>query len=168
MKTSRLVLVGCAVAALVATTKSFADEKSFPMDKAPSAVQSAVKKLVGSSKVKKFSQDDENGKIAYEVEFDVHSVEHSAKVAEDGTVLEEEEEMKAADLPAAVKAALAKALPGGKVGDVSKVKADGKTFYEADVEVGKAEHELKIGLDGSILSDEIEKDEGNDEKNEAK
>ena len=165
---TRIVILGAsAVCASVSVGR--ADEAKVDVASAPQAVQAAVKKIVGSSAITGFSKEIEDGKTSYEVEYKLNDAEHSATFAPDGKVLEQEEPVKAANLPAAVTAAIAKAAPGGKVGEVSKVKADDKSYYEADVTVGEEKHEIKLAADGTVLSNKIEKDDDEkDEKDEHK
>src|SRR6476469_9636509 len=77
-----------------------------------------------------------------------------------------EVEVKWADVPAAVQKTFEKEAPGVKIEEVDKETKDGKTIYEADVKVKDQTHEIKVGEDGKLISNKVEKDD--DEKDEAK
>ena len=142
---------------------SFGDEQEMSLADAPAAVQAAVKKTVGEHKIDGFSKEVEDGKTTFEAEFDVEGVGHSVTLADDGKVMEEETQVEPADLPKAVRKAVKKAEPHGKVKEAAKVTAGGKTYYEVDLMVGEVKHEVKVEAEGKLISNKIEKAEA-DEK----
>lgn len=93
----------------------------------PAAVVAAFNKKFKDVKEVEWGKE-KNGE--WEAEFKNKGVEMSANFSADGKWLETETEIKVADLPAAVQAA----LKGKKVGEAAKiVRADGTTLYEAEV-----------------------------------
>lgn len=143
------------------------DDKGVPVDQLPAAVKEAVKKVLGTAEAEKVKKEDEDGKTVYEVEFEVGDVDHSATVAEDGTVLEQETELATTDLSDTVKAALAKAEPKGAVKSAASVTAGGKTFVEVDLMVGDEKHEVQVTDAGEVLSNVVEKEDQDDHDDKA-
>jgi len=135
------------------------------LETTPDVVRTALTKAAGSNKIEKVEQETENGKTIYEASFDVNDVDHTVSVDETGKVLEEESEVKVADLPAAVSAAVLKAQPLARVKEASLVTKDGKSYYEVDAKVGKDKHELSIASDGKLIADKVE-DEDHDGDND--
>ena len=134
-------------------------DKSESMDAAPAAVKSAVATAAGGHKIKKLERADEDGKTVYEASFDVDGVEHTVTLDEAGAVIEQEAEVKVADLPAAVSAAVLKAQPLAKVKEAAKVNKGDKSYFEVDAKVGDDKHEMLIAADGTLVSDKVEADE---------
>ena len=155
----KLLSLSVVIIAAAASTIAFAGEDKISLDAAPAAVQASIKKVVGAGKMGDVTKESEDGKTVYEAEFTLDKAEHSVKVSESGDVLEEETELDAPALPAAVTDAIKAKFATGKIEDASLVKAGGKTFYEVGVEVGDEDHEIKIDAAGKIIEDKVEKDE---------
>ena len=62
-------------------------------------------------------------------------------------------------LPHAVKATLEKESAGGKIDEVEKETARGKTFYEAEIVKNGHESYIHVAEDGKVLKRETEADE---------
>lgn len=79
-----------------------------------------------------------------------------------------EEKVTIDQVPAAVKATIMKMAEGGKVAEIVRETEDGKTTYEAAVEKGGNEYEVKVAEDGSLIAreagDKEEKEEGDKEE----
>ncbi|MBC8105360.1 MAG: hypothetical protein H7Z14_02125 [Anaerolineae bacterium] len=72
-------------------------------------------------------------------------------------------------LPAAVKATLAKEVGSGKVEEIDKDTENGRTIYEADVMLDGKKWEIKIGEDGQLIKKALDEEkDGEDEHNEKK
>ncbi len=81
---------------------------------------------------------------------------------------EKEVELKAADLPAAVKATLEKAANGAPLSEFEREQKKGKTVYTAEIpgtEKGTV-IEFTVAEDGTLLGQEVEKSEGGKEDEE--
>lgn len=159
VKVKTIVVYGLVSGAVFAALANAEDENHIVLDKAPAAVQAAVKKTLGDNALVSLSKEDEDGKISYEAEFKVKDVSHSSTFAADGSLLEQETEVKLDRLPPEVTAAITKAEPTGTPKEASEVVTGGKTFYEIDVKVGDVKHELKVSIDGKLIANEIEKNE---------
>lgn len=93
----------------------------------PAAVVTAFNQKFSNIKELKWEKE-KNG--AWEAEFEQGEVDMSANFSADGKWLETETEIKVAELPAPVQAA----LKGKRVKEAAKIlRADGSTVYEAEV-----------------------------------
>ena len=70
-------------------------------------------------------------------------------------------EIKASDLPEAVRATLEREAPGAEIEEIEMEEEGGKVVYEIEVEIDGKEMELEIAADGTLL--EKEADEGDDD-----
>ena len=109
----------------------------------PAAVLSAFNQKFSKVEELKWHKE-KNGD--WEAEFEQSEVEMSANFSADGKWLETETEIKVAELPAAVQAA----LKGKKVKEAAKIqRADGATAYEAEVK----RKDMVYDADGKLLSE---------------
>lgn len=144
----------------VAWVGARADEEKVPLDKVPAAVTKAVTAKFPGAKLKQAEKEVEEGTTLYEIglEYEGHNYDVTAK--EDGTIVETEKEIAAADLPKPVADALKAKYPGAKYKKVEEVTKGGETKYEALlVPEGKKAREVVLDRQGKILEDE-ESDEG--------
>lgn len=108
----------------------------------PAAVVTTFNQKFQNVKELEWGQE-KNGE--WEAEFDQNGAEMSANFSADGKWLETETEIKVADLPAPVQAA----LKGEKVKEAAKIlRADGSTVYEAEVK----HDDLIFDASGKMLS----------------
>ncbi len=141
----------------------------------PDVVKAAINKLYPKATIEEAEVEEEGVKV-YEIELKQDGQEFEVTVAPDGTIIETEAEITLADVPEAVKAAVAGAAGGAEVKDICKeityavvklVALDKpQTTYEAEVVIDGQEVELKLAADGTILSREVEDDdddEGDDD-----
>lgn len=99
--------------------------------KLPSAVKEAFIKQYPETKVKKWKKDSAN----YEAEFNVNGLETQAVYDSNGNFIESEIEMKASELPKAVKDYIASNLHGKKIKDAAKITdSTGRISYKAEVD----------------------------------
>jgi hypothetical protein len=83
-----------------------AQEKRLNKSDLPLAVQKAADEASKGAVVKGYSSEMEKGKLQYEVQLAVNGHSKDVTIARDGTVLEEEEQVKMDALPVAVRDAL--------------------------------------------------------------
>ena len=74
--------------------------------------------------------------------------------------------VKIEDCPKAVQETIKKEVGNGKIEDITKDAEDGKTSYEADVEIGGKDYEIKVAEDGTLISKKLEKADEGDKKDE--
>jgi len=131
-----------------------ADEEKVPLDKVPAAVMKAVNDKFPKAELKEAAKETEDGKTLYEVSLKHDGHNYDVTLKEDGTFQEVEKEIKEADLPkpvaAAVKAKYAKASIE-KAEEITK--GDTKNF-EVLLKDGDKSRELVLDPDGKILEDE--------------
>ena len=72
-------------------------------------------------------------------------------------------EIKASDLPEAVRATLEKEAPGAEIEEIEKEEEDGQVVYEIEVEIDGKEMELEIAADGTLLEKEVEEGDDDDD-----
>lgn len=68
-------------------------------------------------------------------------------------LFEREKDISAADLPAAVTAAMGETAPDLEIKEVEIKTEDGLTIYEIEGTSGGQHHELRITADGNVLAD---------------
>jgi hypothetical protein len=96
----------------------------------------------------------------FEVEYVLNGVESSALVDAKGNLLETEAEVKESELPATVKATIAKDFAGYKIDEIEKATdAKGVTSYEMEATKGKEKLEISFDSTGKLLAKEPLKEE---------
>ncbi len=129
---------------------------------APAAVQAAFKAKFPTVQKAKWDKEDEN---EWEAEFKTDGKEMSANFSSDGTWLETETELKAADLPQAVKDAIASQFAGYKMEEASMVQtAEMAAGYEVEMEKGETTIEVLFGADGTVIKQKTESEDDEDGK----
>jgi uncharacterized membrane protein YkoI len=142
------------------------DEDAISLSDTPAAVQATAKSVAGDNKIGDVGKEDEDGKVAYEVEYNVGSVEHAVVISAAGDIVQQSQDVDWAVVPGPVTDAAKKAHADGKLGEAELITASGKSYYEVETTVGSDLHEMKINADGSVISDKIANPE-KDEKPEA-
>ena len=101
----------------------------------------------------------------YEAEFKISGVEYSVEFDQEGNWLATEKEINADDVPESVMNVVEDKYPDHKVEEVEYIiTAEKNNLYEFELESGDKELEVLIKDDGTIISQEEEKD--NDENEE--
>jgi len=117
----------------------------------PAAVQKTVKEQSQGATIRGLSKEVEKGKTTYEAELRVNGHNKDITIDETGTVIEVEEEVPIASVPAAAKEAIEKAAGKGKVLKVETV-THGNTLvaYEAVVQKtpGGKKSEVRVDPQG--------------------
>jgi hypothetical protein len=136
-----LALSSCACAA----------EHSLPCNTLPAAVQQRSKSLLEpGTTVRGCVKDVSAGKITYEIELLTPQGSKDVTVSPQGDVLEVEQQVDLATLPAPVAAAFAKAATGGKLGKVESLTRRGQLIaFESTIEKGGKHHEVAFRPDGA-------------------
>ena len=127
---------------------------------APTAVQTAFKGKFPTVQKAKWDMENDN---KWEAEFKMNSKEMSANFKNDGTWVETETKIKNADLPQAVKDAMAAHFAGYKMEEASMVEtADMAAGYEVEMEKGETTIEVLFGADGTVITQKTKTEEDND------
>jgi len=78
-------------------------------------------------------------------------------------VAENEREIPAGEVPAAVMATIVEAAQGAAIGEIEMDTEDGQVVYEAEVIIDGQEVDVEVAADGTLLGKEADEDEGDDE-----
>jgi len=113
----------------------------------------AVIFAIPDAKTESIEKEEEDGKTIYDFEMKLGKVKWEADVAEDGTLIETEQQIEEKDAPPAVMGAVKQKFPHGNIKEVmAKTKGEEKTVHEYEVVVRDEakDHELTISPDGKI------------------
>jgi uncharacterized membrane protein YkoI len=135
-------------------------DKKIALDKAPQAVQDAIKARFPNAKVTRVEKETEDGKVVYDIELKHKNRKYEMDIQEDGTIIEIEKEMASKDLPEAVKKGIEDKYPRATIKEVMEVykvkdKEETLTDYEVTLETAdKKEVEVKVSKDGKTVKGE--------------
>ncbi|MBN1489727.1 MAG: PepSY-like domain-containing protein [Phycisphaerae bacterium] len=161
-----MVLVPVALVAVFAVT-GWAGDVAEALDQMPTKARAALVKLAGTATIVEAEQEKEHGVVCYEAEWAVDGREVGATVTADGELVEMEEELDEASVPAAIQAAATKALPAGTAVEYERVTT---VVYEVEAKVDGKEKEMLISATGKIMKRgrwEKDDDEGDDDDDDA-
>ena len=134
-------------------------------EKVPGGVQANFKKQFAQAAKVEWEMEEAD----YEVNFKNNGVESSAKYTKDGSWLSSEQEIKKAELPAAVLQAVEKEFPKAELDEIEKVTYPGnKIAYEMEVEKDKKKFEVQFSPNGQVLKKEEMKKEEKTKKEDKK
>ncbi|MHC4212264.1 MAG: PepSY-like domain-containing protein [Planctomycetota bacterium] len=157
MKRASLVLI------LVLVVVGVSGGEDVSLSELPQSVRIAIERELKGMEIGDIERDEDNGKIVYEAEAD-GDIDIKIKIAEDGTLLQREDELETKDLPAAILNAVKKIFGDIDIDDVEKRYQHGrKAYYKIEVENDKFEADLEIAEDGTILRKEIDEKSDDDE-----
>jgi uncharacterized membrane protein YkoI len=129
-----------------------ADEK-ITRAQLPVAVERTVSQQSQGAVIKGFSIEKQAGKTVYEMELTVNGHGKDISMDAQGNVLEIEEEVALAALPAGVQAGLTKAAGTGTIVNIESLTKQGNLVaYEADIQSGKKHREIQVGPQGQKLA----------------
>ena len=151
MKSVMLVFSSLLLAGLCTTT-ALATEHSIPCKTLPTAVQAKSKDAVGTGTVHNCVKDVSGGKTTYELETMLDGRSKDITFDSDGTVLEIEQQVDAASLPASVASAFHRAAEGGSLGKIeSLTRGDKIVSYEGVVTRNGKRSEIAFRPDGASM-----------------
>src|SRR2546429_9478053 len=113
-----LPLLALTTVGLLVTTQARAQERSIKRSELPAAVAKTVASVSQGATVRGYSREVENGQTLYEVEMRVHGHGKDVTIDTTGAVVEEEEEIAFAKLPASVQAGIRAAASAANIGTV--------------------------------------------------
>lgn len=119
------------------------------LSETPSAVQVAIKSQIGDGKLGGIDRTNEAGETTFDVSYTAKSGEEQGfTVADDGTVLSVE--VKLADTPPPVEAAIRRLSAGWQIDVVNQNLADTDISYEADVSKDGQAKSITVGIGGEL------------------
>jgi hypothetical protein len=121
----------------------------------PPAVEQTVAAHTQSATIRGFNEEKENGKTYYEAELTVNGHSKDILIDPTGAVVEIEEQVDFASLPATVQSGLQAKAGSGKLGKVESIsKHDKLVAYEAKVMTNGKRSEIQVGPEGKPLDHE--------------
>ena len=161
MKQKTMIFAGLTLAVVISLAAfAWAEEKEDDDDekeetvelaKVPPMVRSALEKYAAGGQIKEVGVEKDDGVTYYEADYEVSGVEHSVKVTEAGDLVEMEQKIEAASLPAAAAAAIGKKYPGSKIEGAESVQI---TIYEVAIQTKKGKKkEVKVFASGAEVEE---------------
>ena len=146
---------GISVFAVLLFSASIANaqaEKKIRRNQLPAAVEKTVAAESQGATIKGFAREVEKGKTYYEAEMAVNGRTKDILMDTKGNIVEVEEQVDIATLPAAVQDALKQAAGTGTIEIVESLTKNGKLVaYEGHVKRGKKRSEIQVGPNGEKL-----------------
>lgn len=137
------------LAAAVASASAFTETR-IKMEDLPPAVRTAVGEQTRNATVVGLSRETENRRTLYEVETRVNGKSRDLLFDKTGAVVEVEEEVDLASIPAAARAAIEKRAAGATVRKVETLARGSRVSYEATLETKSGKRtEIAVNADGS-------------------
>lgn len=151
--TFALTIVAAALCAIPSPAEEH--EKKINRSELPAAVEKTVAAQTQGATIRGFNEEKENGKTYYEAELTVNGHSKDILIDSAGAVVEIEEQVDLASLPAAVQSGLQAKAGSGKLGKVESItKHDKVVAYEAKVISNGKRTEIQVGPDGKPLDHE--------------
>jgi hypothetical protein len=130
------------------------NEKKITRKDVPPVVLAAFEKAYPKAKILGYTEETEDGRIAFEIESVEGKVHRDVLYWPDGKLIVVEESFPVGEMPKAVQDAIKKASPTGVV-EISEILIRGKTVeYEVLIREGKKSFELLLHPAGKILKRE--------------
>lgn len=147
-------------AAVFSSATFAANDKELPKDQVPQAVLEAFQKAYPAAKGAKYSQETEDGKTRYEVEFTNKGNEVEATYEADGSLYETEMKILNSELPEKFVNAIKKAHPDATIKEVEMIIGPDEKLsgFEVEIKVGNKEFELHLDSGANIVKTEEEND----------
>lgn len=137
----------------IALAIAFAGEKNIAVSALPAPIVAAINANYAGATITEASTEVEKGVTEYEAEIKLGERSMDLAFTADGTLLEEEERMTLAALPAPVQATIA-GQSGWTMRRAERATAAGVTTYEVQLEQGKKRIELFMDAAGVVKSKE--------------
>lgn len=127
--------------------------KKVKLEELPEAARECVKRNSTGAKIGKIERVEESDGVTFEVEMKTPNGTKDLVIAENGTLIEVEEEISLPAVGTTARLAIEKAAEGGKVKKVETVKdGNGKLlYYEVDIEVKGKKSEIKVSPAGELV-----------------
>lgn len=130
-------------------------EKSIKMKDLPEAVRKTVQEQSKGATLRGLAKEVEDGKTFYEAELKVNGHNRDVLIDPTGAVVEIEEQVTFASLPANVKATIQKEASKGKILIVESItKNNVLEAYEAHLTRAGKKSEIKVAPDGKLITTE--------------
>ena len=117
----------------------------------PAAVEATVQKQEGKLKAKAVYKEREHGQTFYEIAMRGDGNKKDLRLDEKGNIVEVEEEIPLAMLPANVKSVLLAEAGNGKIHKVETVTSSGRIRYEATITNEGKTREITVDPNGNVV-----------------
>jgi uncharacterized membrane protein YkoI len=162
------VALSCVVGCSTDRQKSEADTAprvGTTLNDLPAAVQAAIRSEAPGAKIDDIDKERRSGRLVYEITFAEPGKNPKLHIAEDGTVLKEDEKIaessgaaaegpalgtKFRDVPAAVQQAIKEHAPNAAIDDIDKETRSGHVVYEVTFKEPGKNPKLHFNEDGSL------------------
>ncbi|MHC4645870.1 MAG: PepSY domain-containing protein [Planctomycetota bacterium] len=132
--------------------------KDVSLSEVPRAARDTIEHEAKGLKIDDIEQDKDDGQVVYEVDAENDDRQIKLKVAQDGSLLEREEEIDSDDLPNVVLAAVKKSVGDIDFDDIEKRFRRGRnTYYKIEGETDEFKVDLEVAEDGTILDKDIDR-----------
>ena len=122
--------------------------QDIPSREVPSAVINTIKaKFPNTTRLEWEKKGD-----LFEAEFHVNNIDHKALLEPSGKLLVYKRDIRAADLPRAVKNTIRKQYANFRIDDVEKLEKEGAVFYQVELDGEPHDQKLVISADGKVDS----------------
>jgi hypothetical protein len=143
------------LALAIAVAPASGQERRIKRSELPPAVEKAVAAAGQDATIVGFSEERQKGHTYYEAELRVQGHSKDVLMDENGAVVEVEEEVALAALPAPVRDGLTARAGSGKLAKVESITKHGQLVaYEAQILVAGKKSEVQVGPDGKPLDHE--------------
>ncbi|MHC4745598.1 MAG: PepSY-like domain-containing protein, partial [Planctomycetota bacterium] len=134
------------------------------LSEVPQAVRAVIERETKGFEIDDLERDKDDGEIVYEVDAENDDRQIKLKVAENGTLLEKEEEIDSDDLPEVVLAAVKKSVGDLDFDDIEKRYRRGRNmYYKIEGETDELKVDLEVAEDGTVLDKDIDRKEEDDD-----
>ena len=141
-----------AVLLFAATMANAQEEQKIRRNQLPAAVEKTVAAESQGATIKGFSREVENRRTYYEAELTINGRSKDILMDTKGNIVEVEEQVDLATLPATVQDALKQAAGAGTIEVVESLTKNGKLVaYEGHVKRGHKRSEIQVGPNGEKL-----------------
>ncbi|GMU05388.1 PepSY-like domain-containing protein [Corallococcus caeni] len=160
MKTWKAVAVGT-LSVLGLAGPAMAKDTELTPAEVPAAVKAAVASKYPKAKAQRFTKETEKGKTVYEVILDSGAAQREVSLAEDGSVLSEEQKLAPEALPATVQRGLASSpFASARIKRAEKETKAGVVRYEVVVEQKGKTSEVVFDEQGKLLKSHEHEEDG--------
>jgi len=170
MNRKRIILNLCLIALVAFVLKACLDngEREIAETEVPTAILEAFKEAYPGAVVREYGEELEDGDKAYEISFTHKGQKIDILYAQDGNVIELEETIPAAELPAAIHDELNDRFDQYEIKETEKITKGADIFYEVRLTATSDEkaYELIFSQDGRLISQEQDDDADDGEEEE--
>ncbi len=154
---NKIHIVGSLVLCLAFTLSIFAitpPEQSLKKKDVPQSIIKSFEQSYPQAKIKGYSKEDNEGKVAYEIESKDGKINRDILYNADGSVISIEESMLVSELPQLVQNSLKSEFSNAKIIQVERLIKGSEQHFEVILKVKKLKFEIMFGADGKIIKKE--------------